>query len=100
MKEKRKTINQKIIDFYGIKEQSIVAMEECSELIQAISKCIRYPDAKKYKGDLAEEIADVCIVIEQLKIMYGVDDKTIKNIKLEKKHRQLERIGNLTNEKN
>ena len=49
---------------FGEKAQEGVAIEECAELIQAISH--------KHRGrenNIAEEIADVEIMIEQLKII-------------------------------
>ena len=49
---------------FGEKAQEDVAIEECSELIQAISH--------KHRGrehNIAEEIADVEIMLEQLKII-------------------------------
>ena len=52
------------IKVFGEKEQEEVAIEECSELIQAI--------CHKHRGrehNLAEEIADVEIMLEQLKII-------------------------------
>ena len=52
------------INTFGDKAQEGVAIEECSELIQAISH--------KHRGrehNIAEEIADVEIMLEQLKII-------------------------------
>ena len=52
------------IKTFGDKAQEGVAIEECSELIQAISH--------KHRGrehNIAEEIADVEIMLEQLKII-------------------------------
>jgi NTP pyrophosphatase (non-canonical NTP hydrolase) len=49
---------------FGEKAQEDVAIEECAELIQAISH--------KHRGrehNIAEEIADVEIMLEQLKII-------------------------------
>mgnify|MGYP003292560567 CR=1 FL=1 len=49
---------------FGQKEQEKMAIEECAELIQAISH--------KHRGrsnNIAEEIADVEITLEQLKII-------------------------------
>lgn len=54
--------------------QSMVAMEECSELIQAISKCIREPHDEKARKHLVEEMADVLICLGQLKNIYQVTD--------------------------
>ena len=43
------------IEYYGKKTQSIVCMEECAELIQAISKELR---GKSDRMHLAEEMAE------------------------------------------
>lgn len=63
------------IKHYGVDAQSTVCMEECSELIQAISK------EKRGKHDyihLSEEIADVLICISMLQVMYLVKDWDIQ----------------------
>ena len=84
---------QSVIDFYGKKIQSTIAMEECAELIQAISKLIRYSADKVMLGDnITEEIADVLICIEQLKLMYKIDDKAIQKWIDYKCQRQVERF--------
>lgn len=77
------------VETYGVEIQSTVCMEECAELIQAISKCKRYGCAGKYRDNLIEEIADVMICADQLQIMYDVDiseigemiDKKIERLK-------------------
>ena len=54
------------IRVFGEMAQEEVAIEECSELIQAITH--------KHRGrehNIAEEIADVEIMLEQLKIING-----------------------------
>ena len=96
-----------ILDHYGRKAQRRQAVEELSELIQAICKYDRInytygeceDDPKKlekaenaYKN-LLGEIADVIVMIEQLKIMVGERNRTrIENIIDEKIKRQLDRI--------
>lgn len=67
---------QQYIDTYGTEKQSMVAMEECSELIQAISKRVR--KGTSVDDNLAEEIADVLVCIEQLKIMYSISNSKIE----------------------
>jgi NTP pyrophosphatase (non-canonical NTP hydrolase) len=52
------------IKTFGEKPQEEVAIEECSELIQAI--CHKH---RGRKDNIAEEIADVEIMLEQLKII-------------------------------
>lgn len=97
----------KILDHYGRKAQRRQAVEELSELIQAICKYDRInytfgeceDDPKKlekaenaYKN-LLGEIADVIVMIEQLKIMVGERNRTrIESIIDEKIKRQLDRI--------
>lgn len=77
-----------LINKNGYKHQSMIAMEECSELSQAISKCVRYP-TRISRLRLIEEIADVAIVIEQLKLMYEITDGEISTCINEKLERTL-----------
>lgn len=64
------------IVYYGKDAQSTVCMEECAELIQAISKEKRGKSDKKH---LVEEMADVLISIELLKEIYEVSNEQINN---------------------
>lgn len=75
--EELQTIWQQSIDHYGKRMQSIVCMEECAELIQAISKKLRDPTSPN--DHLSEEMADVIICMHQLKLMYGITDKAISD---------------------
>lgn len=81
---------QKTIEHYGKRTQSIVCMEECSELIQCISKELR---GKTNIDHLAEEMADVCICIEILKQIYGVTDEQMQTWIDFKQKREEERIA-------
>ena len=86
----------RVIGFYGKDIQSIVAMEECAELIQAISKMRRLTDedktAEKAYSNLVEEMADVLVVLEQLEEMYGISDREIQHVIEKKTVRQEERM--------
>ena len=62
----------KSINAYGDENQSTVCMEECAELVQAISKAKR---GKLDKNNMTEEIADVLICIEMLKQLYSITDE-------------------------
>ena len=68
-------ICRKAVQTFGVDIQQIVAMEELGELIQAISKIARWECSQstlsEYIDNLAEEIADVEIMLEQLKQCYG-----------------------------
>lgn len=79
------------IQHYGVENQSTVCMEECAELIQAISKAKR---GKLNKENLKEEIADVLICIEMLKQMYNISDLQIDSWIKKKQAREQERMKN------
>ncbi|MCQ2397945.1 MAG: hypothetical protein MJ052_01410 [Sphaerochaetaceae bacterium] len=80
----KKDVICKSIEVYGIDAQSTVCMEECAELIQAISKVKRYGINLDRSEHLAEEIADVTICIEMLKCMYGITSTEIENFIINK----------------
>lgn len=82
---------KQIAEAYGISQQLDILCEECAELIQAVSKVRReVPNADDL---LADEIADVSIMVTQIISLMDDDDTTklnkIINTKLD---RQLERI--------
>lgn len=77
------------IQHYGRNNQSTVCMEECAELIQAISKAKR---GKIDRDNMIEEIADVLICIEMLKQMYMISDEKINKWIEKKQARELERM--------
>lgn len=85
---------QKIIDKWGMKSQSMVAMEECAELIQAISKCVRTNEfpAVQEREHLIEEMADVMFCMEQLQVMYSITDEELYAMKQSKEKRTIERM--------
>ena len=68
----------------------MLAMEELSELSQAISKCVRNGSSDK-KDNLAEEIVDVLIVIQWLINRFDIPLQTIQKWAHEKEDRLVER---------
>lgn len=92
-------INNETMDRYGIKMQSLVAMEELAELQKAISKLVRNPEEKtkplEFKGlrhNLIEEMADVIICLDQLKEYYNINHAEIQSIIVSKQARQAKRL--------
>ena len=63
-----------------------IAMEELAELIQAISKYLRYGDIEP----LLEEYADVEVVLEELRQMFDIQQKEIDNRCAKKLYRALD----------
>lgn len=97
------TFNKQIIEEtmnrYGIERQSLVAMEELSELQKAISKLVRNPEEKtkplEFKGlrhNLIEEMADVLICMDQLIEFYKINQYEIQDIIQAKQKRQAKRL--------
>ena len=56
---------------YGEKAQMVVALEELSECQKEICKLLR---GKGNLANLAEEIADATIMLEQLRLFFQVND--------------------------
>lgn len=74
----------------GENNQSTFCMEECAELIQAISKAKR---GRIDRDNMIEEIADVLICIEMLKQMYMISDEKINKWIEKKQAREVKRIS-------
>lgn len=94
MKSIHLQILNKALNHYGIEKQLLVCMEEPAELIQAISKAERYPNDEKRTDELIEEIADVLICIEYLKMIYDIDQSNVEMWI----NRKLKRISKRMNE--
>ena len=84
-KDEEIVICNKAINSYGNASQKIKAIEEMGELIQAISKSLL-----DGKNNVEEEIADVEIMLTQLKIMYNFSD--VENWRNYKLNRLKERV--------
>ena len=75
-------ILRKAIDTYGTEAQMMQCIEEMAELIQAINKYFRASTQFKWAeayDSVVEEIADVQIMLEQMRIVFGdkSDDEQI-----------------------
>lgn len=61
---------ERAIQKWGSYRQMVKACEECAELIQALTKSIGSDLGEAHDAQIEDEIADVAIVLEQLKIMF------------------------------
>lgn len=93
----------KIINHYGVLPQLKYFQSEVFELNEAIINYMNYEDYltdsdedyKNYlKEHIAEEIADVCVMLLQFKEYYHIDGNDILRIMNEKIDRQLGRLEN------
>ena len=89
----------KIIEHFGIRNQLKKFNEECYELEEAILDYqteIAYFDEDamtlSIKRHIAEEIADVMLLLEQFKVYYGITSEEITNLFWSKVARTLQRI--------
>lgn len=62
---------KKALDRYGIEHQTLMLCEECGELIQAANKTLRH-GIENTRAQLTEEMSDVMVMIEQLRMYYGI----------------------------
>ena len=79
-----------LIDHYGTLNQMLIAIEEMAELQKAIVKHIRQ-ESEENINSVIEEIADVQVMLEQLKMIFSCRSK-IDEIMDEKIDRQIKRI--------
>lgn len=89
----------KIINNYGVMSQLKYFQSEVFELNEAIIYCenddFNYYDevCKSNKKHIAEEIADVMVMLKQFQYYYEIEDKKIEEVMKYKIERQLERIN-------
>ena len=92
---------QYIADHYGYEPQSRQLIEEMAELTVAINKACRktFDTVDKIPNmddeeRIVEEIADVEIMLRQIKYLLGIGEGELSHIMEQKLDRQIERIKN------
>lgn len=92
---KKYDIPKAAIEFYGHDHQLNKATEELGELIQAVNKWRESPENERF--NLLQEIADVEIMIFQLKEIAKIEDSEVGIAKLLKiarlNERMIEEVG-------
>lgn len=91
--ETRVKVYDQAIDTFGVEKQLVVAVEELSELQKEICKALRYQDGGVNTDHMAEEIADVMIMVEQLKRIFRIEElvEQYKDQKFERLCRRIEK---------
>lgn len=84
-KEEREKLYKQCIDKWGADDQIMMMLEEMAELANALCKSYR---GRGTVDAITTEIADVTIMVEQLRLIFGKDnvDKEIE--------RKLDRLAN------
>lgn len=80
------------IETYGDEAQINQGIEEMAELIQAVNKFRRMRNPVTF-DNIAEEIADVEIMMDQYKQIYGITENEIILLKKRKLDRLAKRLG-------
>lgn len=101
---KIREMNLETAKYYGYEAQSNQLVEECAELIQAVNKYRRVetglgqPVAEDKKAiardNLVEEIADVELMLEQVKYLLQIPEDELLAVKTFKVNRTRERMEN------
>lgn len=87
--EERKATYKVALRKWGADAQTMMAIEEMSELTKEICKLGR---GKRDMESLADEIADVTIMLEQLRLIYELNDRVCAHMD-EKIRRLQDRLG-------
>lgn len=91
MTKQNKSDLKLIIDYYGKLAQITMCIEEMSELTKELCKFHR---GSYYRNSVIEEVTDVLITIEQLKILFDFKEVEIQRIVNSKIERTLKRMEN------
>ena len=90
MNEQDQATLKDAVTTWGVNAQLVMVLEECAELSKEITKTIR---TKKVTQGLAEEIADVEIMLAQLSIIAAeLDDTTLDSRVTERRSFKLDRL--------
>lgn len=87
--EERAQVYAMALDKFGAEKQMVVAIEEMSEVQKEICKAIR---GEANLLHLAEEVADATIMLEQLRLMYGINGEVcaVMDAKVERLRQKIE----------
>ena len=87
--EERAQVYAMALDKFGAGKQLVVAIEEMSEVQKEICKAIR---GEVNLMHLAEEVADVSIMMEQLRLMFGINGEVcaVMDAKVERLRQRIE----------
>lgn len=87
--DERKAVYEQALAAYGERAQVLMVIEEMSELTKEICKHFR---GRPNIEELADEVADVTIMLEQLRLIYGLNDLVCEHMDM-KIIRLKERLG-------
>lgn len=83
------------VGLHGKETKVAIAIEEMAELTQALVKDIR---GQGDYDNIVEEIADVSLMLDQLKVIFGISDEELSDVMKYKIRRQMRRDGEVLEE--
>lgn len=95
MKNNFKEAYRKFLEKWGYDAQSLMAIEEMSELTKALCKYKRFGKenaSQEIKENIFEELADVLNTVEQLAFYFGEEE--VEKIRKQKIEKTLNKIEN------
>ena len=90
----KKQVYEQLIEKFGAENQILKCVEELNELGQVLCKLKSKSENKALViKNIIEEIADVEIMLEQVKLILGIEESDVKRMKSYKLHRTVRRYG-------
>ena len=71
-------VMQTALDKWGLAAQVGQTVEECAELIVALQKHINRTSSPETVENILDEIADVEMMLAQLRLAFGLDDEKLR----------------------
>jgi len=72
-------IMQAALDKWGLEAQADQTVEECAELIVALHKHIKRQPAHNTLDGVLDEIADVEMMLAQMRLSFNISDEILRN---------------------
>ena len=88
-----RAVCQAAVNTFGKESQKLIAIEEMSELTKALCKDTRYPGTADVLDNVAEEIADVRIMLDQLEHIFACSEQVRKY-----EHKKIKRLADRINQ--
>jgi len=79
---------QAALDRWGLNAQVGQTVEECAELIVALQKYVNRPPQTGAADNILDEIADVEMMLAQMRLVLGIDDDALRK-RIESKFERL-----------
>ena len=86
--DKQVSLMRSALDKWGLKAQVGQAVEECAELIVILQKYVNREPQPDTSDRILDEIADVEMMLSQLRLALNIDDETLRE-RIEQKFEKL-----------